>query len=115
MKKSQDYPPSDDQAARKRIAVLEAQFYKSSETLSTLIAGIGRTNGHTPKAVMSKLMELETVHTTALKAQEVFYEKYKDATVQDGVDYVEIRDDIGRHLDRIRAAIQPEGVSEDLE
>lgn len=45
MKKPQDHPPSDEQAARKRIAVLEEQFYKSSETLSTLIAGIGRTNG----------------------------------------------------------------------
>lgn len=60
-------------------------------------------------------MELETVHTTALKAQEAFYEKYTDTTVQDGVDYAEIRSDIGRHLDRIRAAIQSKCISEDLE
>lgn len=115
MKKPQDHPPSDEQAARKRIAVLEEQFYKSSETLSTLIAGIGHTNGQTPKAAMSKLMELETVHTTALKAQEAFYEKYKNTSAQDAIDYDEIRSDIGRHLDRIRAAFQSKGISEDPE
>lgn len=115
MKKLQDHPPSDEQAARKRIAVLEAHFYKSSETLSTLIAGFGRTNGQTSKTVMSKLMELETVHTTALKAQEAFYEKYKTTTAQDGVNYDKIRDDIGRHLDRIRAALKSKGISEDPE
>ena len=115
MKILQDHPPSDEQAARKRIVVLEAHFYKSSETLSTLISGFGRTNGQTPKAVMSKLMELETVHTTALKAQEAFYEKYKDTTPQGGVNYNEIRDDIGRHLDRIRAALKSKGISEDPE
>ena len=115
MKILQDHPPSDEQAACKRIAVLEAHFYKSSETLGTLITGFGRTNGQTPKAVMSKLMELETVHTTALKAQEAFYEKYKDTTPQGGVNYNEIRDDIGRHLDRIRAALKSKGISEDPE
>ena len=115
MKKLQDHPRSDEQAARKLIAVPEAHFYKSSETVSTLITGFGRTNGQTPKAVMSKLMELETVYTTALKAQEAFYEKYKDTTAQDGVNYNETRNDIGRHLDRIRAALKLKGLSEDPE
>ena len=77
MKKSKDNPAPDKQAAAVRIADLEEKFHTSSITLSTLIAGIGQTDGQTPKAVMSKLMELETVHTTILRSQEAFHEKYK--------------------------------------
>ena len=68
-----------------------------------------------PKPSCPSLWSLRLSHTTALKAQEAFYEKYKDTRVQDGVDYDEIRDDIWRHLDCIRAAIQSKGISKEPE
>jgi hypothetical protein len=55
-------------------------------------------------------MELETVHTTILRSQEAFHEKYKNSNTESGVDYNAVRADLGRQLDRIRAAIKADGV-----
>lgn len=96
MKKSQDHPASDVQAALARITMIEEKFQSISDVLNRLMADIGSVDSQTPKAVVSKLMELQTAHLSVIKAQEAFHEKFKDTDPSGGVDYDEIRVDIGR-------------------
>ncbi len=94
-----------------RIAVIEDQFQAIADVLNVLMADIGKVNGQTPKAIVSKLMELQTVHLAVIKAQEAFHEKFKEADVKDGVDYDDIRREIGGQIDRIRATLEAKGIS----
>lgn len=96
MKKSQDHPASDAQAALARVAMIEEKFQSISDVLNRLMADIGSVDSQTPKAVVSKLMEFQTAHLSVIKAQEVFHEKFNDTDPSGGVDYDEIRVDIGR-------------------
>jgi hypothetical protein len=73
MKKSQDHPASDAQAALARVAMIEEKFQSISDVLNRLMADIGSVDSQTPKAVVSKLMELQTAHLSVIKAQEVFH------------------------------------------
>ena len=112
MKKLTQHPILDEQAALKRIAILEDQFRGVSDVLSELTANLDRPDSHPPKAVMAKLMELQSIHFTIIKAHEVFNEKFRTTAVDDGVDYNKIRTDVGRQLDRIRAALLSKGIFE---
>ncbi len=108
MKKRKKPRLSEKQAARQRIAVLEDQFRSVSDVLTTLTATIDHPDSHPPKALMTKLMELQSIHFAVIKAHEAFHEKY-DPT-DSGVDYDKIRDDIGRQLDRIRTVLETKGI-----
>ena len=113
MTKSKHHPAADEDAAAQRVAVIEEQFRATSALLQVLMAQLGTPDSRTPKTILTKLNELQSLHTTIIHAQEVFYEKFRKADPEAGINYDEIRRDLGGQLDRIRAAIKAKGISED--
>lgn len=109
MKKRRKPRLSEEQAASQRIAILEEQFRSVSDVLTTLTENIDQPDGHPPKALMTKLMELQSIHFAVIKAHEAFHEKYDSNDT--GINYDKIRDDIGRQLDRIRTVLEIKGIS----
>ncbi|SEQ16745.1 hypothetical protein SAMN05428995_10392 [Loktanella sp. DSM 29012] len=88
-------------------ATLRAAILKEIKTL-------GASDGAPPKLLIGKIGELSAAHLILLKAEEAFREKYAqdDATI---LDYDTLRVEIGCALDRIRASLATEGVSDGAE
>ena len=105
-------PDKDDKsAAEKRVAEIVRLYERIRDMLDAALTQFGTPDSMTPKAVMSKLAELQSVHLTILKAEEAFHEKCKTTDGQPDIDFDAVRDDIGRQLDRLRCALEAEEVS----
>jgi len=113
MKKSSDHSKADEKAAAARVAEIKAQFRSIAVTLRQLVADLDTPEGRSSKTVVSKLMELQTSHLAVIKAEEAFHEKFKSVAPESGPDLEQTRIDIGRKLDRLRAAMAAEDISKD--
>ncbi len=103
-----DDPNSSDMSAVARIARIANLFTSISCKLDDMIAAFSTENAVSPKTINLKLGELQSAHASLIRAEEVFHEKFASTDAASGINYDAIRDDIGRQLDRIRAAISPE-------
>tara|TARA_R110002051_G_scaffold14460_3_gene46821 strand:- start:11066 stop:11356 length:291 start_codon:yes stop_codon:yes gene_type:complete len=92
-------------SAADRVVRIDRLFTSICDTLDEMMAQFGTSKGCPPKDFNFKLSELQSAHVSLNKAQEVFYEKFAGATLEDNTNFDDIRDDIGRKLDRIRAAL----------
>ncbi len=111
-KKSHPIKGVPDRAA-KRAAEIVRLYERMRDLLDVAIGQLGTPNAMTPKSVLNKLAELETVHLSLLKVEEKFHEKHANKSAGSDIDYDAVRADLGRQLDRIRAAIKTNGVSKD--
>lgn len=99
-------------AALLRIAQLSNLFSEIHDTIEVLRAEARRDNMADWVKIISKLSEMQTLHVKLLTAEESFHDKFNQHADMDTIDYDRIRHDIGRALDRIRAASRTDDVSE---
>jgi hypothetical protein len=107
-----DDQPSREDAARLRITEIAALFAEMRATLVKWLRDAGPAADATPKQMMTKISELQTAHLLVARAEEVFHDKFGTGEVANGIDYDVARDDIGRELDRLRAAVEAKLVFE---
>ena len=91
--------------AQTRIAELADLFRSLRTTVRLAIAQMGSPDAQTPKAALSKLNELQSVHFKLLEAEEAFYAKQDHGDDTADNDFDAIRAEIGCHLDRLRKAL----------
>ena len=109
MNDKNDHPDLDDfRNPTKRVSEILRLFASVRRKLEQAVAEIGAPQSSTPKAIISKLSELQTAHISALKAEEAFHDAFASQSQADSIDFDAIRDDLGRRLDRIRAAVDSE-------
>lgn len=102
----------DAQSDAARVAIMRRLFHRMSAVMDMMIDGFEANNDFSPKLLVSKLLELQSVHFAVLKAQEAFLEKQIPMQDDQSASSDDLRSDIGGKLDRIRDAIAAEGVSE---
>lgn len=112
MSKDTEVPEIDPVNDASRIAIMKRLFQRMSTVLDLLIDGCEANNDFSPKLLVSKLLELQSVHFAVLKAQEAFLEKQTPTQDDTSANSDDLRNDIGGKLDRIRDAIAAEEVSE---
>jgi len=112
MKKSLIRPGVDPESDVERIAALKRLFLRISRVLEQMIAATEADNEYPPKLLVTKLVELQSVHFAVLKAQEAFLEKSTHPTQTTEKDLEKVRSDIGSKLDRIRSALAAKEVPE---
>lgn len=105
-------PSLDDESDADRIAILRRLFHRMWHVLDKMIDGCEANTDHSPKLLLSKLSELQSVHFAVLKVQETFLEKQNPSPENRSTNVEEIRSIIGSKLDRIRETIASESVSE---
>lgn len=103
---------SDAIDALDRVNDIKAIFKNVRDLLRLQIAAFGPPDAQTPKPILTKLAELQSAHLTLIKAEEAFHDTFRSADAADAAEYDAIRDQIGRALDRIRAAENTGDVSE---
>lgn len=94
-----------------RVARLERLFASVFSTLEEMLMSFDKPEAEGARKFNLKLSEVQSLHVSINKAHEVFLEKFADPSVDDGINYDDIRDDIGGQLDRIRTALDADRVS----
>ncbi len=107
--------PEDSDEAALRVAEITRLFVSIRQVLDQMIQAIGVPDGHTPKAVIAKLNELQSAHLKVLAAEEAFDDHQDHVAGGTEFDFEAIRAEIGSQLDRIRAAILADKVPVDAD
>ncbi|MDX8349650.1 hypothetical protein SLH49_16825 [Cognatiyoonia sp. IB215446] len=94
--------------AQTRIGELADLFRSLRTTVRLAIAQMGSPDAQTPKATLSKLNELQSVHFKLLEAEEAFYARQEKGDDTADIDFDAIRAEIGCQLDRLRKALPTE-------
>lgn len=115
MSKNKAPLPDSARDAATRVVVVKRLFDRMSVTLDLMLSDFETSKDSSPKTILSKIIELQSVHFAVLKAQEAFLEKSNSSEDDPKDDREKIRSDIGGKLDRIRNAIAAEGVSKKSE
>ncbi|WP_458790278.1 hypothetical protein [Yoonia sp. MH D7] len=97
-----------EMSAVERTVRIANLFTSISRDLDETMAAYRAEQKISPKSIGSKISELQSVHTSLIKAEEAFHEKFSNKDAASGLDYDVLRDEIGRQLDRIRAALGSE-------
>lgn len=111
MTKLDEQGPTGQSNAAARVAEISRLFESIRQVLDHMIQAIGTPDGQTPKAVVSKLNELQSVHLKVLAAEEAFHDNQDTSEDENIIDFDAVRAEIGRQLDRLRTAIETEKVS----
>ena len=106
-----DATKSREDAARQRVTEISDLFANMRAIMARWLEDAGPVADATSKQMMTKISELQTAHLLVIRAEEVFHDKFGTADIADGVDYEAARRDIGRELDRLRAAFEAGYVS----
>jgi hypothetical protein len=93
----------DDAAAR--VAEIAELYLSVRNLLRQMIAEIETATATLPKAIVTKLSDLQSAHLKVLAAEEAFHAQQQASQPDAAIDYDALRDDIGGQLDRIRAAL----------
>lgn len=115
MSKNKEPSPFCEEDEATRVAMLARLFHRMSVTLDLMMTEFETSKTGSPKPILSKIIELQSLHFAVLKAQEAFLEKINPSENSPENDHEKLRVDIGGKLDRIRDAIAAEGVSEESE
>lgn len=99
---------ADPDEATARVAELRKLYHRTKATFDQMLDALGTAGEGTPKAVLAKMSELESVHLKLLHAEEAFHAKQKESDRTDQIDFGAIRSEIGSALDRIRKALAAE-------
>ena len=91
--------------ASARVAEIAELYVSVRSLLRQMIAEIETATTTPPKAIVSKLSDLQAAHLKVLAAEEAFYAQQQANEPDATIDYDALRDDIGGQLDRIRAAL----------
>ncbi|WP_394152581.1 hypothetical protein [Loktanella salsilacus] len=110
MTEPDDAAPFGRAEALARVRELAGFYAALKATFLEQLDQIGSPGALPSKAHAAKLAELQATHVHLLKAEEQFIEKFGQGTDDADIDFDAIRDDIGRRLDRIRAAGTEGGV-----
>ncbi|WP_386681396.1 hypothetical protein [Loktanella sp. R86503] len=110
MTEPDDAAPFGRAEALARVRELAGFYAALKATFLEQLDQIGGQSALPSKAHAAKLAELQATHVHLLKAEEQFIEKFGQGTDDADIDFDAIRDDIGRRLDRIRAAGTEGGV-----
>lgn len=100
--------------AQKRINYLRRTYERLREYLETQIETILPITLESPKVQVKKLEDLQSLQVSLMKAEEAFNDTFQPELGED-VDYDALRAQIGRALDRLRAAERSIGVPEEPE
>ena len=111
MIKTLDEPHVPLETPAARVARLERLFASVFGTLEEMLMSFDKPEAESARKFNLKLSEVQSLHVSINKAHEVFLEKFADTSVDDGINYDTIRDDIGGQLDRIRGALDADRVS----
>ncbi|SEM44163.1 hypothetical protein SAMN04488003_101127 [Loktanella fryxellensis] len=103
--------PSDRAASVARVRELLGFYAGLKAAFLLQMAHIGMSDTSPPKAMTTKLAELQATHVHLLKAEDSFIEKFGTGADVSAVDHDALRRDIGRTLDRIRDTALAGGVS----
>ena len=101
-------------AASARISEIRLLFEAIRQTLMGQLQELPEVGPTTPKALLTKINELQATLVLLLKAEEAYYEKYGHDALQLTVDHDAIRDQIGGKLDRLRRSKDPANLLEKL-
>jgi len=112
MSRNNETLPFGEENESSRVAVIARLFQRMSFTLDLMMTEFETSKDVSAKPILSKIIELQSVHFAVLKAQEAFLEKINSSENSPENDREKIRSDIGGKLDRIRDAIAAEGVSQ---
>lgn len=97
-------PAEAAERARERITQIGVLFNEMAALTDRWMAEAGPADFATGKKILAKLGELQTAHLMMLRAEEAFHDKFSPSASDEGVNHDDVRDEIGRRLDRIRDA-----------
>jgi hypothetical protein len=104
-----DHDPVPLATARDRLAEITTLFRRIRALLDHSLRVTDDLTDETPRAVIARMDQLIAAHLKVLTAEEAF-NAAQNANSIDVTDLDGIRDDLGRRLDRLRAAISASGV-----
>ena len=91
------------------IAALTADIRRLLTEMRDAARGGG---GPLPKDLADKVAQLHAAHLKVVASEDMFHAKFGKTDADDAIDFDAVRADIGRQLDRIRAAIVTSGLSD---
>ena len=107
MTKTNDQGRGALDAASERVAEIAALYVRVRDYLQLMLDDIGQPTAATPKPLLNKISELQSVHLKVLAAEEAFYAQQQVNQPDVEIDYDALRADIGRQIDRIRTTLEP--------
>lgn len=111
MTQNDDEKQSRENAARQRVAEISTLFAEMRSVMSRWLKDAGPAADASTKQMMTKISELQSAHLLVIRAEEAFHDKFGNGEIEDGIDYETARHDIGRELDRLRAALEAKYLS----
>ena len=97
-------------AVSARISAIKELFEAIKQSLRAQVRQFPDVDAQSPRAMITKLNELQSAQVLLLKAEEAYYEKYARDDIQIAIDHDALRDQIGRALDRIRDTTSAGGI-----
>lgn len=101
---SDDQGPSAVDIAAARVEEVVEIYDGIRAALRASIAEIGTPTSDTPKSILNRLTTLQAAHLQAVMAEQAYHALKKDSDADANIDYDLLRAELGRQLDRIRAA-----------
>ncbi|WP_322891681.1 MULTISPECIES: hypothetical protein [unclassified Yoonia] len=98
-------------AAQARVIEINTLFARIRKLLDYSLRITDDLSVDTPRAIITRMDQLIAAHLKVLTAEEAF-NAAQNANPGDIADLDSIRDDLGRRLDRLRASLGANGVSE---
>ena len=108
MDKLSDQGPQAADNASARVAEISQLYQNIRASLVLMMAQAGPLTTDTPKPILNKMNELQSAHLKVLAAEEAFHAHQKATAPDEDIDYDDLRADIGRQIDRIRPAHDPD-------
>lgn len=102
-------------SAKVRLAGIEAFYERLRERTDMLLNELGTATTVTPAQILKKIDDMEKAHLCVLTAEDAFHAKFAQDLDADKIDFDAIRAELGGKLDRLRAALDTEAVSEDAD
>lgn len=102
---------SDPETARHRVEMARSLFHSIAVTLAEQLQALRTGEEGDLKAIRTKQMELQTALIHCNTIERTFHDRFNAGHDDTSIDFDAARDEIGRRLDRLRAARDPDGVS----
>lgn len=98
---------SDPDTARQRVEMARYLFHNIAATLTEQLRALSAEGQGDLKAIRAKQAELQTALIHCNTIERTFHDKFRDGPGDGAIDFDAARDEIGRRLDRLRAARDP--------
>lgn len=103
---------SEASLERRKLDEVIEMFDSVTETLAELVQDMQSGKTVPAKQVRAHMADLQSAYFSIKKAEEAFHDKTGNVQRDGDIDFEAVRDEIGRKLDKLRAARDAEGISQ---